>query len=285
MYNNLSIKLRNSSFCLLLLSALASSTLFAQNIVSPQKTGEEIFTARTKQFSEFTGRFNYKSDFNGNPVDQAFMTKMPREKMVSLLFDMKDPRAVSGNQSYNEEYIKTRAAFISEVTEKQLLINSHSPGIIAEARARVIYNGRPQTVSLFLNQEQVGKTSIKWVLLSAKGAIFDIFKEDTSMVRFIPPTSHETDFMNLKRALEDTDHLQDYASKDYKPDHLTLFFHAIKTGAIKYEYVEDVTYHIIDIPGWYIKVKDFNRNELNSGWLITDLKKNDLSLSEFLKGL
>ncbi|MBK7626950.1 MAG: hypothetical protein IPJ16_07070 [Bacteroidales bacterium] len=276
---------RSLSFCLLFLYAAAADTLSAQNLVSPQKTGEEIFTARTKQFSEFTGRFNYKNDFNGNPVDQAFMTKMPRDKMVSLLFDMKDPRMVTGNQNYSEEYTKTRTAFITEITEKQLLINSHSPGIIAEARARVTYNGKPQIISLFLNQEQVGKTSIKWVLLSAKGDLFDIFKEDTSMVRFIPPTSHETDFINLKRALEDTDHLQDYASNSYNPDFLTLFFYSVKTGAIKYEYVEDVTYHIIDIPGWYFKVKDFNRNELNSGWLITDVKKNSLSLTEFLKSL
>jgi hypothetical protein len=284
--NNLSsIWRRTSSFSLLFLAVGISNPLIAQNIVSPQKTGEEIFTARTKQFSEFTERFNYKSDFNGNPVDQTFMTKMPRDKMISLLFDLNDPRTGTGNQNYSEEYVKTRAAFISDITKKQLLINSHSPGIIAEARARVIYNGKPQTISLFLNQEQVGKTSIKWVLLSAKGDIFDIFKEDTSMVRFIPPTSHETDFINLKRALEDADHLQDYASNDYHPDYLTLFFYCLRTGILKYEYVENVTYHIIDIPGWYFKVKDFNRNELNSGWLITDVKKNNLTLPDFLKSL
>jgi hypothetical protein len=268
-----------------LLSVSASIPIFAQTLVNPQKSGEEIFTARTKQFSEFTERFNYKSDFNGNPVDQTFMAKMPRDKMISLLFDLKDTRTEKGNQNYSEEYIKTRSAFISEVIEKQLLINSHSPGIIAEARARVIYDGKPYSISLFLNQEQVGKTSIKWVLLSAKGDIFDIFKEDTSMVRFIPPTSHETDFINLKRALEDTDHLQDYASTDYKPDYLTLFFYSIKTGTIKYEYVEDVTYHIIDIQGWYFKVKDFNRNELNSGWLISDVSNNNLSFRDFLNTL
>lgn len=273
------------SFCLILLAVSVSNALFAQNLVSPQKSGEEIFTARTKQFSEFTERFNYKSDFNGNPVDQAFMEKMPRGKMISLLFDLNDSRTGTGNKNYSEEFVKTRAEFISEVTEKQLLINSHSSGIIAEARTRVLYNGKSQTIRLFLNQEQVGKTSIKWVLLSAKGDIFDIFKEDTSMVRFIPPTSHETDFMNLKRALEDTDHLQDYASNSYNPDYLTLFFFCIKTGTIKYEYVEDVTYHVIDIPGWYFKVKDFNRNELNSGWLITDVKKNNMVLADFLKSL
>lgn len=280
-----SIRLGSFSFHILFLSFAITGNIFAQNIVNPQKSGEEIFTVRTKQFSEFTERFNYKSDFNGNPVDQAFITKMPREKMISLLFDLKDPRTVSGNQNYSEEYIKDRASFINYVSEKQLLINSHSTGIIAEAKARVLYNGKPQTISLFLNQEQVGKTSIKWVLLSAKGEIFNIFKADTSMVRFIPPTSHETDFMNLKRALEDTEHLQDYASKDFRPDYLTLFFYSIKTGILKYDYVEDVTYHIIDIPGWYFKVKDFNRNELNSGWLIFDVSKNNLSFRDFLNSL
>jgi hypothetical protein len=265
--------------------SLSVNNSIAQNIISSQKTGEEIFTARTKQFSEFTDRFNYRSDFNGNPVDQAFMAKMPRTKMISLLFDLNDPRAETGNQNYSEQYIKTRTEFITEVNEKQLLINSHSSGIIAEARTRVSYNGKPYTISLFLNQEMVGKTSIKWVLLSAKGEILNIFKEDTSIVRFIPPSSHETDFINLKRALEDTDHLQDYAFNDFKPDLLTIFFFCIRSGIVKYEYVEDVTYHIIDIPGWYFKVKDFNRNELNSGWLISDISKNNLTLPDFVKSL
>jgi hypothetical protein len=256
---------------------LSVNNSIAQNIISSQKTGEEIFTARTKQFSEFTDRFNYRSDFNGNPVDQAFMAKMPRTKMISLLFDLNDPRAETGNQNYSEQYIKTRTEFITEVNEKQLLINSHSSGIIAEARTRVSYNGKPYTISLFLNQEMVGKTSIKWVLLSAKGEILNI--------RFIPPSSHETDFINLKRALEDTDHLQDYAFNDFKPDLLTIFFFCIRSGIVKYEYVEDVTYHIIDIPGWYFKVKDFNRNELNSGWLISDISKNNLTLPDFVKSL
>lgn len=285
MYNSSSKRLWNYPLGLVLLLLTVNSSLFAQNIVSTQKSGEEIFTARIKQFSEFTNRFNYKSDFSGNPVDAAFMAKMPREKMISLLFDLKDPRTISGNKNYSEEYIKRRTFFISEVNKKQLLINSHSPRIIAEARTRVIYKGEPHTISLFLNQESAGKGGFKWVLLSAKGDILNIFKEDTSMVRFIPPASHETDFMNLKRALEDTDHLQDYASKDYKPDFLSLFFYCINTGTIKYQYVEDVIYHIIDIPGWYFKVKDFNRNEMNSGWLIMDVVINNQNFNDFVNDL
>jgi hypothetical protein len=258
----------------------ANYSLFAQNLVNQQKSEEDIFTARIKQLDEFTDRFNYKSDFFGNPVDQAFMAKMPREKMISLLFDLKDPRTLKDSKDYQDAYVKTKADFLREVKEKNFLIEKHSPGIIAEARTRIILNGKPYTISLFLNQETVGKTSIKWVLLSAKGEIFNIFKEDTTMVRFIPPASHETDFINLKRALEDIDHLQDYASADFKPDNLTLFFYCIKSGIIKFDYVEDVVYHIIDIPGWYFKVKDFNRNELNSGWLIFDIVKANMTVTD-----
>ena len=54
---------------------------------------------------------------------------------------------------------------------------------------------------------------------------------------------------------------------------------------LKFEYVEEVRYHILDIPGWCIRVKDFNRDELNSGWLIYDLSLNNLSRKEYIQTL
>ncbi len=262
-----------------------SNSLFSQVLTDTQKEREEIFVARIKQFNEFADRFNLKTDFNGNPVDSVFKTKMPRERMISILFDLKDPRVQSSNNGYSEEYVNLKEEFIDDVSKNNILLDKYSPEIIAEARARVIYRGEPRQVRLFLGQEVSGNKSVKWVLYSAKGDILNLFKTDTSMVRFIPPSSNETDFINLKRALEDTDYLRDYASKDYNPDLLTLFLYFIQAGIIKYEYVEEVVYHIIDIPGWYIKVKDLNRNELNSGWLITDLKRNNLDLASFINNL
>ena len=49
-----------------------------------------------------------------------------------------------------------------------------------------------------------------------KGDAFNFLKSDTTFIRFIPPSSNETDFMNLKRALEDVSYLQYYADKDYR---------------------------------------------------------------------
>ena len=264
---------------------LTGSSLFSQVLTNQQKEREDIFVARIKQFNEFADRFNLKTDFNGNTADSVFKARMPRERMIPLLFDLKDPRIQTSEKEYSEAYIRIKEEFVEEVTKKNILLYKYSPGIISEARARVIYKGEPQQIRLFLVQEIVGNNSVKWVLRSAKGDILNIFKTDTSMVRFIPPSSNETDFINLKRALEDTDYLQYYASQDYEPDLLTLFFYYIKAGIIKYEYVEEVVYHIIDIPGWYLKVKEFNRNELNSGWLITDIARNEYGITEFIKNL
>jgi hypothetical protein len=89
--------------------------------------------------------------------------------------------------------------------------------------------------------------------------------------------------MNLKRALQDSAYLQYYASKNYEPDNLTLFFYMINTSVLKFEYTEEVVYHIIDIAGWEITVKEFNRNEMNSGWLISDISRSQTGRSDYLK--
>ena len=264
---------------------LINYSLFSQNLTDSQRDRENIFIARIKQFNEFVDRFNHKSDFNGNPADSAFRVKMPRERMITLLFDLEDPRITPSGDEYSDNYVKLKETFAEHVVRNNILLDKYSHGIIAEATARVIYNGEPRKIRLFLVQEVSENSSEKWVLNDAKGDILNIFKTDTSMVRFIPPSSNETDFINLRRALEDTDHLNYYASKDYDPDFLTLFFYFIKAGIIKYEYVEEVIYHIIDIPGWYLKVKEFNRNELNSGWLITDIARNDSGITEFIRNL
>jgi hypothetical protein len=206
-------------------------------------------------------------------VDSAFMAKIPRHKMINSLFDLRDPRIDPNGKKFSEKYVTAKTEFINEVVHKNLVINKYSEKIIAEAKSRVIYKGITYTISIFLNQEIVGKDMVKWVINNVKGDLLNFLKPDTAYVRFIPPSSNETDFLNLKRALEDLDYLQYYASKEYTPDYLTLFFYMLNSGIVKFDYVESVNYLITDIPGWTIKVKDFNRNEMNSGWLIYDIEK------------
>lgn len=265
---------------LFLLISLSFPDIKGQKMTGKDNGAEDLFTARVKQFGEFSARFNNTEDFNGNPADSVFRSRMPREKMLSLLFDLNDPRINPQNKSYSPGYIKTRTEFISEIAGKGLELDRYSPGIIAEARSRIIYNGKPLTTSIFLNQE-IENSGLKWVILSVPDLFKEEFKEDSSMIRFIQPTSNETDFINLQRALRDTGYLHQYAYKEFRPDNLSVFLYCLNTGIIQYEYTEEVIYHIISIPGWYFKVKEFNRNELNSGWLITDLARGNFTPEDF----
>jgi hypothetical protein len=254
-----------------------------QTIDGTNKGNENIYIARVKQFNEFIDRFNYKTNFNGGRIDSAFRAKFPREKMINALFDAKDPRLVPAGKDWSRDFAERKNKFISEVICKNLLIAKHSEKIIAEADSRIFANGVPDKIHIFLNQESVGNNMFKWVIVNVTGKIFNFMQDDTAYIRFIPPSSNETDFINLKRALQDTAHLQYYTSNNYGPDNLSLFFYMLNSGIAKFDYVEEVNYYIIDIPGWCIKVKEFNRSELNSGWLIYDLEANSLDYKDFIK--
>jgi len=267
------------------LEAVIPAGCFSQAIVKSVNSNEKIFLARTKQFNEFLDRFNYKTTFTGEPVDSAFRSKIPRDKMVNALFDLKDKRTDPASKDYSKDYVELKNRFIGEVIGKNLQVTRYSGKIIAEARSQVVYKGSPKRISVFLAQEVVNESRIKWVILDVKGEMFSFLKSDTTFIRFIPPSSNETDFMNLKRALEDISYLQYYAGKDYEPDNLTLFFYLVNTGVLKFEYVDEVIYHITDLPGWCMKIREFNRNDLNSGWLISDLSENSLERYEYIRSL
>jgi hypothetical protein len=268
-----------------LLCVIPGRLCYSQAIVKTVNPNETIFLVRTKQFNEFLDRFNYITDFNGNRVDSVFMSKIPREKMINSLFDLNDPRIDKSGNNYSNSFTDAKIKFVNDVVRNNLLIYKYSANIIAEAKSRVIYQGTPVTLSVFLSQEIVGKDMVKWVIDNVKGNLFTFLKSDTSMIRFISPSSNETDFINLRRALEDDDYLQYYASSDYSPDNLTLFFYMLNSGLVKFEYVQEIIYHIIDLPGWCINVKEFNRNEMNSGWLITDISRNSYNKKEYLENL
>jgi hypothetical protein len=262
-----------------------NSLCYSQIIINQQNPDEKIFLVRTKQFNEFIDRFNYKINFNGDPVDSVFMSKIPREKMINSLFDLKDPRIDPSGISYSRKYIDEKTAFVNELVRQNLLIYKYSDKIIAEAKSQIVFKGITNTISIFLTQEIVGNDMVKWVINNVKGDLFNFLQTDTAYIRFIPPSSNETDFINLKRALEDIHHLQYFSAKDYDPDYLTVFYFMLNSGLVKFEYVEEVIYHIIEIPGWCIKVKEFNRSEMNSGWLITDVAKNSSDKISYLKTL
>jgi len=278
--------IKRTRVLLFLLPAIFSSLIAgSQNIIKAINQTETNFLVRTKQFNEFVDRFNYKTDFKGEETDSLFKSKISRENLINSLFDQKDPRILSKEIKISSDYKELKNEFIKEVTTQNLFLYKYSDNIIAEAKSKVIFKGNPYPLSVFLTQEIIDKSRVKWVINTVKSGVFNFLKTDTILIRFISPSSNETDFMNLKRALQDSCYLQYYAAKEYEPDNLTLFFYMLNTSALKFEYTEEVVYHIIDIPGWEITVKEFNRNEMNSGWLISDIEKKRVNKTDYLREL
>jgi hypothetical protein len=242
-----------------------SSIGISQTINSEYNT--RIFNAKVKQLNEFFDRFNYVVDIESNKVDSYFKSKVSREDYVRSLFNEKDHRVKDNNFNAIKE------DFIHFVVNDSIKINKYSNDIIAEARSSITRNNKDENISIFLKQEIVDRQFVKWVIHDIRADFFSFEKSDSAYQKFIQPTSHETNFINLKRILADKEDLLIYAYSDYQVDQLSLFFYELNREIIKYKQVEELIYHITDIPGWYIQVKEFKRNTENSGWLINDLKK------------
>ena len=181
------------TFCyLLLLGLLCNKNVFSQTLTT--STGRNYYL-NVKQFNEFVDRFNYKTDFLGNTIDSIFESKISREKYLELLFNNEDSRLVPGDDKYSDNYVKLKKEFIQEVVSDSYLIDKYSIEIIAEAKSLVTYKNSSREISVYLNQEIVND-GVKWVILSVNAEFLNILSHDTVGLRFIPPTSNETNFIS-----------------------------------------------------------------------------------------
>ena len=270
------------TFCyLLLLGLLCNKNVFSQTLTT--STGRNYYL-NVKQFNEFVDRFNYKTDFLGNTIDSIFESKISREKYLEFLFNNEDSRLVSGDDKYSDNYVKLKKEFIQEVVSDSYLIDKYSIEIIAEAKSLVTYKNRSQEISVFLNQEIVND-GVKLVILSVNADFLNVLKQDTVLLRFIPPTSNETNFISLKRVFDDKNFQHYYLYNGFSYDPLSTFLFAVNTGLVKFQYVNEIVYHIFDVNGWQLTIKEYNRATENSGWLIDDISRMENSFEELLEEL
>jgi hypothetical protein len=259
------MKIRNIT--LLAVVFLLSGNAFAQTI-GDFKMDETEFYAMTKQMGQFIRRFNYEEDQFGeqlNPKDPRYHSNEMRKKSLPILFDQEK----YGTQTELQRY------FIEDVTKSDsTYMNFHGGRWYSEVSTTFKYNGKPINVMLFLAVEKDGLGS-KWVLTNIYCSEFsELFPVGDTIEKekyFLHPMSHELDFMNIYKAFQNADVIEYYASKDYQPDYLTLFFYEIKKGNLVFQHVDAVKFHVLQIKDWYFEVSWFNRSGLNSGWLMSNV--------------
>ena len=232
------------------------------------QTDERAFYTMTKQMSQFMSRFNYEEDQYGkkiHPDSPDYRDRKKRKTVLPLLFDMENPRTNGSLRDF----------FISDLTQADSNYFEFLGGKwYSEVSATFKMNGKSVDISMIfaIEQENLGS---KWVLTNVYFSEFNkLFpKGDIAeqQKHFLHPMSHELDFMNIHKVFKTPECIEYYASNTYSPDYLTLFFYEIKKGNLVFEKINGAKFHVLQIDNWYFEVSWFNREGLNTGWLISNL--------------
>ena len=229
---------------------------------------EKAFYTMTKQMSQFMSRFNYEEDQYGkkiHPDSPDYRNRMKRKTVLPLLFDMENPRTNGSLRDF----------FISDLTQADSNYFEFLGGKwYSEVSATFKMNGKSVDISMIfaIEQENLGS---KWVLTNVFFSDFNkLFpKGDIAeqQKHFLHPMSHELDFMNIHKVFKTPECIEYYASNTYSPDYLSMFFYEIKKGNLVFEKINSEKFHVFQIDNWYFEVSWFNRDGLNTGWLISNL--------------
>ena len=236
------------------------------NLGDIQVDERELYTM-TKQMGQFIHRFNYDEDRYGNrlyPNDKDYRNAAKRKDAITLLFDLENPRTSGTLRDY----------FIEDLAKNNQFLEFLGGNWYSEISAKFKWKGQVVDISLIMALEKDGLGS-KWVITNVFFSEFQKYFPQGELAErekhFLHPMSHELDFMNIYKIFNDPQTVEYYASTDYHPDYLTLFFYEIKQGNLKFDHVESVKFHVFQIKNWYFEVSWFNRSGYNSGWLISNL--------------
>lgn len=251
-------------FCSCIVAVFAFSTAQAQLDLNLEKN----FTVANKQVNQFLRRFNNEESPKGEKYlreDPMYRNLDVRRMVIPMMFDKK-------NKQISDSAIM---AFAVQVTHKNepFFLEFHSSEWCAEVDVAIRMNNKPMMYTLYLTlqKEEVG---YKWVITSAYSE--DIEKsfqraDSNSTTRFIHPMSHELGFMNLEKMIQDST-IAPYLNRAYQLDYLSIFLYEWYQKSIEFVSVRSTKFHFFQVPNWYFTLEYFNRNESNSGWLISSLK-------------
>ncbi len=233
---------------------------------------ESDLYASTKQVNQFFRRFNGEEDLKGEryyPEDHMYRNKGLRKTYLENLFNSENPYITPALvQSFVDDMLDDK---------NPVFLDFHGGNWFAEVSTVFNYKGQDKYLTLFLQLEK-DTIGSKWVITNVYFEPFARLFADQDSLRtagqkFLHPMSHELDFMNLVKAFDSRESLENYIAWKYHPDFLTLFIYEFKLGNLTFRTVSKVKFHFFQVPGWYFEISDYNRKDFNTGWLISTLMK------------
>lgn len=226
---------------------------------------DENFAFKVKQIDEFMDRFN---SLESTPIRQYVRERhavdtLGRTALVLSLFDRQDT-------TWNEEDVRR---FVSDVSEgiAPPTLDFYDKGWYAELDCSGRYKGKQENFTLVLSLEVLPRgQGAKWVIEAVSASFLEL-KHSQDYRRALNPASYGTDFVDLNEVLRDTANFRNYLNTDKQHSQLLLFLNELHEKHLSFLQVNEITYHFLQIDDWIFKVRDFNRDTPNSGWLISEL--------------
>lgn len=247
------------------------------------RQAEERFAFQVKTIDEFMERFNDSESTllrKYLDVSRPGVIKSDRIRMLKALFEKK---------SFVKDSLKT--AFVASVCDSlnPQFLNFFQKNWYAQAQCLFQDGARNKYITLVLKVLRTANGGSKWVIAGASE--YGISKQNKSTVRMtggdtrkgLNPYSHVMDFTELEDALEDKINIESYLDEGFLTLKNQPIIEAILSGKIRFNYVQEITYHFLQIDGWIFSVQNFKRMTRQSGWLITQLQPADNEEKDFYK--
>ena len=165
------------------------------------------------------------------------------------------------------------STFIKQVCKSKQKLSVDDSLFFAEAKFTVKYLGKDKKIGLILKKENTGNFIYRWSIAGVNGLVENKML-DTTGNNGIRPVDHEMNFVQLRGILNNvSNNLANYRSYDVNIDPLSYFFALVKSKQIVVSQCDAVVYHCFCVKDFYFRIEKYNRNDYNSGWLISDFKK------------
>ncbi len=215
----------------------------------------ELLFAKVKQIDEFIHRFN----FNVNKFNPEVLGIERREEQIPLLFERT-------YKSQNEQKVDdfSWAAMYSP------RLSFYNPNWYALVKCEAMYKSKLVHIDLTLKVQISENGGASWIIAGADTPFLYAKADCNDPSKMIPPSNNEVGFVGLYRVFNDKNNLSAYYPNNYQPDYLSILLYAVKNGEIKFIQPLSIRYYFAQVSDWVFVVEHFNREEKNSGWLISE---------------
>lgn len=219
------------------------------------------YRLKVKQLDEFMRRFNLQD------VPSLFQnedTLLQESYSMTAVFDF---QLVKGRKDDVREFVAT-------MLNNNVKLAYTDSNWIAVAHCNAIYKGKETTLTLELATEKVKDFIYKWVIIGASGDVLELKPQKQNPGLAISPVDNEVNFISLNHITsKECQNILNYKGTSAQLNPMSVFFALVNSGQLQIKNVQQLEYKFTIKPYYEFTVRNFIRDAMNSGWLISDFKK------------